>query len=174
MQKHIEEMLQADIITPFASPWAFPALLVNKHDGSTRFVVDYSALNAATKFNSYPMPKISEILDQLNGKKNFTCLDLASGYHNVCVSPESQEKTAFIVEHGLYHYKRLPFGLVSAPASFSRLMDHIFRKQLGDYLLLYLDDLIIYSNTLAEDLQHLRKLFQILRDVKLKLKGEKC
>ena len=69
MQKHIEEMLQADIITPFASPWAFPALLVNKHDGSTRFVVDYSALNAATKFDSYPMPKISEILDQLNGKK---------------------------------------------------------------------------------------------------------
>ena len=81
------------------------------------------------------MPKISDILDQLNGKKYFTCLDLASGYHNVCVDPKSQEKTAFVVEHGLYEYKRMPFGLVSAPASFSRLMDHVFRGQLDDFLL---------------------------------------
>jgi RNase H-like domain found in reverse transcriptase/Reverse transcriptase (RNA-dependent DNA polymerase) len=174
MKKHIDDMLKANIIKPSTSPWAAPALLVNKHDGSTRFVVDYRALNAVTKFDSYPMPRISDILDQLNGKKYFTCLDLASGYHNVCVDPKSQEKTAFVVEHGLYEYLRMPFGLVSAPASFSRLMDHIFREQLEDYLLLFLDDLIIYSDTLEEHLEHLRKVFQILREAKLKLKGKKC
>ena len=174
MQKHVQEMLKNNIIRHSSSPWAAPALLVSKNDGSTRFVVDYRKLNQATKFDSYPMPKISDILDQLNGKKYFTCLDLASGYHNVCVDPKSQEKTAFVVEHGLYEYKRMPFGLVSAPASFSRLMDHVFRGQLDDFLLVYLDDLIIFSDTLEEHLEHLREVFKILREAKLKLKGKKC
>ena len=174
MQNHIKEMLKNDIITPSTSPWAAPALLVPKNDGSFRFVVDYRALNAVTKFDSYPMPRIHDILDQLKNKRYFTCLDLASGYHNVCVDPESREKTAFVVEHGLYEYKRLPFGLVSAPASFSRLMDHILRDHLGIFILVYLDDILIYSDNAEDHLKHLRIIFNILRKAKLKLKGKKC
>ena len=174
MKTHIDEMLRNDIIGPSSSPWAAPALLVNKHDGSTRFVVDYRALNAVTKFDSYPMPRIADILDQLNNKKFFTCLDLASGYHNVCVDPGSQEKTAFVVEHGLYEYKRLPFGLVSAPASFSRLMDHILRDLIGICVLVYLDDFIIFSETEEDHLKHVKLVFDRLRKAKLKLKGKKC
>ena len=172
MQKHIKEMLANDIIKPSLSPWAAPALLVRKHYNSTRFVVDYRALNACTKFDSYPMPRIDYILDKLNNKSYFTCLDLASGYHNVCVDPSSQEKTAFIVENGLFEYKRLPFGLVSAPAYFSRLMDQVLRDVLGKFALAYLDDIIIFSETAEEHLIHIEKIFLLLKEAKLKLKGK--
>jgi Reverse transcriptase (RNA-dependent DNA polymerase) len=176
MQRHIDEMLKNDIIRPYVSPWASPALLVNKHDGSTRFVADYRALNAITKFDSYPMPGITDILDQLRNKKYFTCLDLASGYHNVCVSPDSQEKTEFVVENGLYEYKRLSFSLVSAPASLSRLMDHILRRKIRAEGLSfsYLDDVIVTSEETNPHLKDIRKVFDILRTAKLKLNPQKC
>ena len=118
------------------------------------------------------MPRIDDILDKFNNKSYFTCLDLASGYH-VCMAPDSQEKTAFIIENGLFEYKRLPFGLVSTPASFSRLMDQVLRNVLGKFALAYLDDIIIFSNTTSEHLEYIEEVFSLLKIAKLKLKGKK-
>ena len=119
----LQEMLANDVIQPSNSPWASPIVLVTKSDGSMRFCVDYRKLNAATRKDAYPLPRIDDTLDNLRNSKWFSTLDLTSGYWQVEVNPEDRCKTAFCTSEGLFEFQVMPFGLCNAPATFQRLMD---------------------------------------------------
>ena len=127
MKKHIHEMLKAGIIRPSCSPWAAPVLLVKKQDNTTRFVTDFRGLNSITKHDSYPLPRIDWIFDQLGQRKIFTSLDMAQGFFQVPMEEDSVEKTAFVCEEGLFEYLRLPMGLKNSPSTLSRLVADIFK-----------------------------------------------
>ena len=173
-RKLVKEMLDKDVIQPSESPWASPVVLVRKKDGSTRFCVDYRRVNAVTRKDAYPLPQVDETLDTLAGSKWFSTLDLISGYWQVEVSPEDQEKTAFTTPSGLFEFKVMPFGLCNAPATFQRLMDMVLAGMQWKSCLVYLDDVIIVGKTFQDHLCNLRKVFQRLRDAGLKLKSAKC
>ena len=139
-----------------------------------RFCVDYRKLNKITKKDCYPLPRIDEILDLLHQKKYFSTLDLASGFWQIEIEPGDQEKTAFIVENDLYHFRKLPFGLCNSPSTFMRAMNYIFGDLIGKILYVFLDDIIITSSTFEAHLENLQKVFDRLREVGLKLKPNKC
>ena len=121
----LKKMQEDGIIQPFNSPWATPIVMVRKKDGSHRFCVDYWQLNAVTKLDTYPLPRVDDLLDQLGESRFFTTLDLASGYWQIRVAPGSREKMAFVVPHGLFEFRVMPFGLSNAPAAFQRLMQSV-------------------------------------------------
>ena len=123
-RKLVQEMLKRDIIQPSSSPWSSPIVLVRKKDGSLRFCVDYRKVNAVTKKDAYPLPRVDETLDTLSGSQWFSTLDLLSGYWQVEMSPTDREKTAFSTPEGLYEFKVMPFGVCNAP-TFQRLMDSV-------------------------------------------------
>ena len=173
-RKLVKEMLDKDVIQPSGSPWASPVVLVKKKDGSTRFCVDYRRVNAVTRKDAYPLPRVDETLDTLAGSKWFSTLDLISGYWQVEVSPEDREKTAFTTPSGLFEFKVMPFGLCNAPATFQRLMDMVLAGMQWKSCLVYLDDVIIVGKTFQDHLQNLREVFQRLREAGLKLKPTKC
>ena len=174
MERQIQEMLAADVIRPSVSPWAAPVVLVEKKSGEQRFCVDYRKLNGVTKKDSYPLPRIDDTLDMMHGKRFFTTLDLASGYWQIELEESAKEKTAFIVENNLYEFNRMSFGPCNAPATFQRLMNHILRTVLGKSALVYLDDVIIFSDSLTEHFQHIREVFKLIGNAGLKLKLKKC
>ena len=145
-------MLHKDIISPSESPWSAP---VKKKGGELRFCVDYRQLNAITKKDAYPIPRIDETLDLLQGKKLFSTLDLACGYWQIELDYSSNEKTAFVAGNQLFEFKRMPFGLCNGPSTFQRLMNKIFRNLIGKFVLVYFNDIIIYSSSLEEHIQHL-------------------
>ena len=174
VKDHIRGLLRSGVITESHSPYAAPVVLVRKRDGSLRLCVDYRRLNMKTIGDAYPLPRIQETFDSLVGAQYFTTLDLASGYHQIAMDPRDQAKTAFTTPFGLYEYTRMPFGLCSAPATFQRLMQATMSEFLFEFLLVYLDDLLVYSKTFSEHLVHLEKLLQRVSDTGLKLKGEKC
>ena len=174
IENHINDMLSRDVIQPSTSPWASPVVLVPKPDGSTRFCCDFRRLNQITKKDSYPLPLISESLEVLGGARYFSSIDLMSGYWQVKLDAQSREKTAFVTHAGLYEFTTMPFGLCNAPGTFQRLMECVLRGLNWQIALIYLDDVLVYSKTFEEHLQHLRLVFDRFRAAGLKLKPSKC
>ena len=174
IEEHVDDMLNRGIIQPSTSPWASPIILVKKKDGTDRFVVDFRRLNAVTRKDSFPLPRIDDALDALNGTKYFSSMDLMSGYWQVEMEPESRERTAFITYGGLYEFLVLPFGLTGAPGTFARLMESVLRNLTYKICLTYLDDILVYSKTFEDHLFHFRQVFYRLRLANLKLKPSKC
>ena len=170
----IDEMLEQGIIRPSASPWASPVVLVKKPDGSDKFCVDFRALNDITKKDSYPLPRVAESLGALFGTQYFSSMDLMSGYWQIEMDPESREKTAFVTHAGLFEFNVMPFGLCNAPSCFQRLMECVLRSLNWRIALIYLDDVLVYSRTFRDHLDHLRLVFDRFREAGLKLKPKKC
>ena len=157
------------------SPYSAPIVLQTKKDGSWRFCVNYRKLNEATVKDAFPIPKIHQTFDALNGQKYFSSLDLASGYWQAPVAEEDRHKTAFVnPDGGFYEYVMMPFGLSNAPGTFQRLMNGLFREHLWKWALVFLDDVLVYSKCEEDHFSHLKATFQLLREADLKLKPKKC
>ena len=174
LKEHLQELLQRGVIKESNSEFASPIVLVRKSSGALRMCVDYRRVNARVKQDAYPLPRIEETLEALSGATCFSALDLASAYNQVQVSPENQHKTAFVTPMGLYEFTRMPFGLSTAPATFQRLMGIVFRDEILEILLVYLDDIIVYSRSIQEHLQRLEIVFCKLQQHGLKLEASKC
>jgi Reverse transcriptase (RNA-dependent DNA polymerase)/Aspartyl protease len=170
----IEQLLRDGFIRPSTSPWGSPMFLVDKQDGGKRMVIDYRALNAQTIRNRYPLPRVDELFDKLEGATYFSKIDLRTGYWQIRVDEEDVTKTAFTSRHGHYEWLVLPMGLTNAPAEFMALMENTFRAELDKSVLVFLDDILVYSRTLEEHEEHLRVVLQRLRDQKLYAKLSKC
>ena len=173
-RKEVEKMLEKGIIEPSNSPWSSPIVLVGKKDGSTRFCVDYRRLNEVTVKDAYPIPRVDDCFDALSGSKWFNCMDLCSGFWQIEMDDQDKLKTAFSTSQGLYHFRVMPFGLVNAPSTFSRLMQDVLRGLQWVETLLYMDDLITPGKTVDQCLSRLENVFLRLREAKLKLKPSKC
>jgi len=167
-------MVEKQVIRPSRSPWGLSVVLVPKKDGTKRFCVDYRRLNEHTIKDVYPLPRIDATLDQLGGAKYFTTLDLTSGFWQVEMAAGSAEKTAFTTPMGLYEFQVMPFGLCNAPATFQRLMDSVIGHLGNEFVLVYLDDVLIFSRTFEEHVLHLRKVLACIRDANLCIKLKKC
>nr|MBF0685815.1 aspartyl protease family protein [Pseudomonas sp.] len=173
-EKMLKELLVKGFIRPSRSPWGSPMFLVEKPDGGNRMVIDYRALNAATQRNRYPLPRVDELFDQLQGARYFSKIDLRTGYWQIRVAAEDVPKTAFTSRHGHFEWLVLPMGLTNAPAEFMALMENTFRQELNRSVLVFLDDILIYSRTLEEHERHLRVVLQRLQSQKLYAKLSKC
>ena len=174
MRAMLNDMLKENLISPSKSPWAAPIVLVNKKDGISQFCVDYRRINAVTRKDAYPLPRVDDILETLAGSQLFSTLDLASGYWQVEVKPEDREKTAFITSEGLYEFNVLPFGLCNGLATFQHLMNILLAAIQWHDCLVYLDDIIVLGRSFDEHLKNLAKIFQRLREANLKLQVKKC
>ena len=174
VKEHVHELLRKGIVRPSNSPYASPIVVVQKKTGEIRLCVDYRELNARTRRDAYPLPRIDESLDALSGARWFSTLDLASGYNQVPMAEHDKDKTAFCTPFGLFEFNRMPFGLCNAPGTFQRLMERIFGDQSLQSLLLYLDDIVIFSTTFSQHLQRLDMVLGRLRQHQLKLKLSKC
>ena len=155
--------MAAQVIRESSSPYASPIVLVKKKDGSLRMRVDYRLLNGETRKDAFPLPRIDESLDVLTGARWFSTHDLASGYNQVPVAEADRSKTAFCTPFGLFEWNRMPFGLCNAPATFQRLMQRIFGDQQCQSLLLYLDDIVVFSSTIEQHLERLGVVLEHLR-----------
>ena len=174
VEGQLADYLARGFIRPSTSPWASPILLVKKKDGTMRMCVDYRGLNALTIKNKYPLPRVDELFDQLQGKRYFSKVDLRSGFHQVRVSIDDILKTAFRTRFGHFEFLVMPFGLTNAPATFMTLMDSVLRPYLGKFVVVFLDDILIFSKTEEEHLEHLRLVFNELRTHALYAKQSKC
>jgi len=173
-REHITKLLKKRIIKPSNSAYASPIVLVRKTDGSLRLCVDYRKLNSKTKRDVFPLPRIDESFDALQGAKFFSTIDLASGYHQVAVREQDQPKTAFTTPFGIFEYSRMPFGVCNGPSTFQRLMQSTMGDLIFQIMLVYLDDILVYSSTFHEHLQRLDVVFSRLKEMGLKVKLEKC
>jgi len=176
IEKSTAEMLKAKVVSPAPenTPWSAPIILVRKKTGELRTVVDFRRLNAVTQRDVYPLPRIDEILRRLQGAEFFSTFDLVSGYWQTPVAEEDRIKTAFRTRHGIYIWNVLPMGLTNAPSAFQRNMDAIFGREVGDYILVYLDDVITFSKTWEEHLHHIDEVLRRLEAHRLQAKLPKC
>ena len=162
------------MIEPSSAEWAFPVVLVPKPDGTMRFCVDYRRLNEITVRDVYPLPRMDDCIDFLGDAKVFSTLDCNAGYWQIPVAEEDRDKTNFVCHEGAYRYIRLPFGLSTAPATFQRAIDMIFGGLKWKHCLVYLDDIIVFSQTPREHVEHLRQVFTALAKAGVSLKSKKC
>ena len=167
-------MLEAGAIRPSSSPWGAPVLFAKKPDGSLRFCVDYRALNKITVKDSYPLPRHEDLMDRLGSAKFFTTLDLRSGYWQCRIAEEDVPKTAFLTRYGLYEWVVMPMGLTNAPATFMRTMNNLFKDLLDEGVVVFLDDVLIYSNTSEGHFKLLEKVLAHLRRYEFYCKLKKC
>jgi hypothetical protein len=174
LKKQLQELTEMGFIQPSKSPFGAPVLFVKKKDGTMRMCVDYRALNSITIKNRYPLPRIDELFDRLQGAKVFSKIDLRSGYHQIRIHPDDVPKTAFRTRYGHFEFLVLPFGLTNAPATFMHLMHQIFRPFLDSFVLVFLDDILIFSRTAAEHEQHVKQVLELLRKHRLHAKQSKC
>ncbi|WJX45504.1 hypothetical protein P8452_32379 [Trifolium repens] len=174
LKSQIEDLLEKGFIRPSVSPWGAPVLLVKKKDGRSRLCVDYRKLNKVTIKNRYPLPRIDDLMDQLKGASVFSKIDLKSGYHQIRVREEDVQKTAFRSRYGHYEYLVMPFGVTNAPAIFMDYMNRIFHTFLDKFVVVFIDDILIYSKDEEEHEEHLRLVLQVLRDRKLYANPSKC
>jgi hypothetical protein len=174
LKVQLKELIDSGFIQPSKSPYGAPVLFVKKKDGTMRMCVDYRELNRITIKNRYPLPRVEELFDRLRGAKYFTKIDLRSGYHQVRIHPDDIHKTAFRTRYGHFEFLVLPFGLTNAPATFMHLMQSIFGPHLDDFVIVFLDDILIYSKSLADHKKHVRMVLDLLRKNKLYAKESKC
>ena len=174
VKKQVSDLLAKGYIQPSSSSWAAPVLFVPKPDGSFRMAIDYRKLNNLTVPNRWPLPHIDELLEQVRDASVFSLLDLRSGYHQIRLVPSDIPKTAFTTPVGLYAFTVLPFGLCNAPAVFSRYMAKVLAPLLGKSVIVYLDDILVFSKTPADHLMHLEQLFDLLAKNALFARGSKC
>ena len=175
VREHLKLMLAAGVIWPSNSPWCNTVVLVRKKDGSLRFCIDFRKLNSLTVKDSHPLPCICETLESLAGAAHFSTFDMNSGFWQVPMDEESKQYTAFTLgSMGLYECESMPFGLCNAPPTFQRLMQNCLGELSLTYCLIYLDDVIVFSDTPDEHLRRMRAVFDHLREHDLKLKPSKC
>ncbi|KAL5562387.1 hypothetical protein UlMin_032134 [Ulmus minor] len=174
LQIQLQELLDKGFIRPSYSPWGAPVLFVKKKDGTLRMCIDYRELNKLTIKNKYPLPRIDDLFGQLKGAANFSKIDLRSGYHQLRIKDNDVPKTAFRTRYGHYEFLVMPFGLTNAPAAFMDLMNRVFAKYLDKFIIVFIDDILVYSKTPEEHEEHLRVTLQLLRDSKLYAKFSKC
>ncbi|KAL6331976.1 hypothetical protein AAG906_020329 [Vitis piasezkii] len=163
LKTSLDELLGKGFIRPSTSPWGAPVLFVKKKDGTLRLCIDYRKLNRVTVKNKYPLPRIDDLFDQLKGAKYFSKIDLRTGYHQLRVREEDVSKTAFRTRYGHYEFLVMPFGLTNAPAAFMDLMNRVFRAYLDQFVIVFVDDILIYSRSLEEHKQHLVTTLGTLR-----------
>ena len=174
VERQVGELVEKGLVEPTDSAWSSPVVLVKKKDGSWRLCVDYRQLNTVTKKDAYPLPRIDDSLDALSGSAYFSTLDLVSGYWQVPLDQDAQEKAAFVTRGGLWKWRVLPFGLTSAPATFERLMEQVLKGLQWKSLLLYLDDVIVFSPDFQTHMDRLGTVLARFRQANLKLKPSKC
>jgi transposase InsO family protein len=174
VEEALEEMTKAKAVRPSESPWSSPIVLVKKKDGTIRFCVDYRELNAVTKTDAYPLPRIDDCLDSLGQSQWYCTLDLRSGYYQVPMAPEDVEKTAFVTKFGLYEFLVMPFGLTNAPATFERLMEKVLNGLQWRKCLVYIDDIIVFGKDFLTTLSNLEEVFDRLEKANLSCKPKKC
>ena len=174
LKEQLRELLEKGFIRPSTSPWGAPVLFVRKKDGSLRMCIDYRQLNKVTIKNRYPLPRIDDLFDQLQGAKCFSKIDLRSGYHQVRVREADIPKTAFRTRYGHYEFRVLSFGLTNAPAVFMDLMNRVFKPFLDMFVIVFIDDILVYSRSEEEHADHLRTVLRVLQHQKLYAKFSKC
>lgn len=174
LRKQLKELLDLRLIRPSTSPWGAPVLFVRKKSGELRMCIDYRAINQVTKRHGHPLPRIDECLERLNGAEYFTSLDLKSGYHQLRIRDQDVPKTTFNTRYGSYEWLVVPFGLRNSPALFQSTMNRVLHDFLDDFVMVYLDDILIYSKNKADHEVHVRKVLQRLREEELIANIRKC
>ncbi|KAJ8899271.1 hypothetical protein K2173_017306 [Erythroxylum novogranatense] len=174
LKTQLQELFEKGFIRPSVSPWGAPVLFVKKKDGTLRLCIDYRQLNRVTVKNEYPLPRIDDLLDQLQGAQVFTKLDLRSGYYQLKIAEADIPKSAFRSRYGHYEFLVMPFGLTNAPAAFMALMNKVFQPYLDRFVIVFIDDILVYSKSRKEHDEHLRVILQIMREKQLYAKFSKC
>ncbi|GJR60420.1 putative reverse transcriptase domain-containing protein [Tanacetum coccineum] len=174
LSEQLQELSDKGFIRPSSSPWGAPVLFVKKKDGSFRMCIDYRELNKLTVKNRYPLPRIDDLFDQLQGSSVYSKIDLRSGYHQLRVREQDIPKTAFRTRYGHYEFQVMPFGLTNAPAVFMDLMNRVCKPYLDKFVIVFIDDILIYSKNKEEHEEHLKAILELLKKEELYAKFSKC